>query len=401
MSEVLLGRQPVLDRDEGLFGYELLCRSESDVRGDALDGDQRSATVVLNAFIEIGLDEVVGGCPVFVRMTPRFLTDGLYRPLPHKRVILSLGIDDDIDEGAITALTEARRLGYRVALERFLDRPTTRPLLADVDFARVDATSNDAAIVAAQAQPILDAGAIPIATRVETKESVTAALDAGFRFFQGYHFCRPDVLRARSVAAHRVPVLELLARIHDPNVDLRDVTRIVEHEPTLAYRLLRAVNSAMFGLPRKIESIRHAIAMLGIERVRDCLSLVLLVEVDDKPSALTTTSLVRARTCQLLGRALGVSNEEVFFTAGLLSVLDAMLDQPMEEALGLIPISTELREAIETHIGDVGFALDAALSCEENRPASVAAFTRFGFRAIRIAHLTAIKWARQLETAIA
>lgn len=397
MTDVLLGRQPVLDRDERLFGYELLCRSEGESTAGALDGDRMTATVVLNAFVELGVDAASDAGPSFVRMTPRFLCEGLYRPLPASRVVLTLGVERDPTPEVFEALRVARMRGYRTALDRVDGRAALAPVLRFVEFARIDvaALGEDAAIGLGPA--LRSAGVTPVATKVETPESFRACRRHGYALFQGFHFCRPDVLRTRRVPAHRAPIVELLAKIRDPNVDLRGLTRIIEQNPALSVHILRMVKATGGAASQSIGSIRHAVQRLGLERVRNGLSLLALADADDDPSALTTTALVRARTGQLLARRVGSPREEAFFTVGLLSILDAVFGLPIEEALALVPLSPEIRDAILAHEGLAGLALEAALSCEEGRAARQESFDAFGFRAIRESHLEALRWARDVS----
>ncbi|MFG0316194.1 MAG: EAL and HDOD domain-containing protein, partial [Planctomycetota bacterium JB042] len=221
MTDVLLGRQPILDRDERVHGYELLCRSEGDSRASALDGDRRTATVVLNAFVELGVDAPPDPGPTFVRMTARFLLEELYLSLPKEQVVLTLGVEDDPPPAVVDALRAARMRGFRTALDRVDGRPALARPLRFVEFARVDVAALGLDAAAALGPTLRDAGVTPVATKVETRDAFDACRDAGYDLFQGFFFRRPDEVRARRVPTARRPVVELLTRVRDPEVDHR------------------------------------------------------------------------------------------------------------------------------------------------------------------------------------
>ncbi len=395
MTDVLLGRQPILDRDERVHGYELLCRSEGAARASALDGDRLTATVVLNAFVELGVDAPPDPGPTFVRMTARFLLERLYLSLPKEQVVLTLGVDDAPSPAVVDALRAARMRGFRTALDRVDGRPAPTRLLRFVEFARVDVAALGIDAAAALGPTLRDAGVTPVATKVETRDAFDACRNAGYALFQGFFFRRPDVVRARRVPTARLPVVELLARVRDPEVDLRRLVRLVEANPTLGVHILRMAKAPSDGDAGSIVSIRHAVQRLGLERVRSGLTLLLLTDVDEKPPALATAGLVRARTCRLLARRIGNPREEAFFSTGLFSILDAVLDLPLAEALETVAVAPALRRSILERNDLPGLALEAALSCEEGRAPAEDAFARFGFRAIREAHLEALRWARR------
>lgn len=400
MSEVFLGRQPILNAAKQLFAYELLCRSSRENSASFDSEDQASASVVLNAFIEIGLENVVQQHRAFVKMSRKFLVDGLYHPLPSKRVILSLTRDIEPDAEVIAAATEAARAGYCLALGGYRDRPEMEPLLKLTRFVFFNARELGLDGMKEQVEQLSGRRLALIADRVETHEEFQALKSMGFPYFKGFFFCEPEVMTHRTVPANRLAVMQLLTRVQDPNVPIGEVQEIIERNVSLSYRILRFVNSALYSFPRRIESIRHAVALLGLDRVRDCLCLSLLADNDGKSHELTVLGLVRARMCQLLARSAGFPREEVYFSAGLLSVLDAILDMPMVKVVEKLSVASELREALLDRSGPAGKALNASIGCERDTMELLAIRT-FGIRAIRDAYVQAVKWADELNQAMA
>ncbi|MFH0946347.1 MAG: HDOD domain-containing protein [Planctomycetota bacterium] len=400
MTEIFLGRQPILDAASNLFAYELLFRGSEENQADFADANQASASVILNTFIEIGLENVVGKHEAFVRMTDQFMQDELFRSLPPHRTVLLLPEDARPDGRTLAAVKNAVDQGYRTALSNYRGQDDFEPLLDLASFLKVDCMGLESGEIQHLVNLLQGRNIRLIADRVETQESFSEMRGIGFRYFKGYYFCKPDVMRQNTVPTNRVAVMELLARILDPDVPMARIQEIIERNVSLSYRILRYVNSALYSFPRRIESIRHAISLLGLERVRDCLSLSLLAEIDDKPLQLSITALVRARTCQLLARSMGNLHESVFFSAGLLSVLDAILDMPMVKVVEVMRLAKELREALLDRSGPAGHALRAALGCE-NAIIDAKALRVFGATALHQSHVGAIKWVSELDGAMA
>jgi len=169
---------------------------------------------------------------------------------------------------------------------------------------------------------------------------------------------------------------------------------------SLSYKLIRYVNSALYALPRKIESIHHAVVMLGLERVRTCVTLLLMSAVDDKPKELLMTALVRARHCQLLGEQLTGKPDHVYFTVGLLSVVDALVDMPMTELLQAVPLSDEIKHAILGHEGTPGMALQGAIYCEQGDFEGLFALD-LEADTLQRCYVEALSWALESQAALA
>lgn len=174
-----------------------------------------------------------------------------------------------------------------------------------------------------------------VAEKVETQEEFEFCRDLGFEYFQGYFLCRPKILTGRRVQDNRPTLLRLLAALPDPELPPAELETLIRHDVSLGYKLLRYINSAFFGLPKKVESIGQAIVYLGNRSVKTWASRLLLSGVDDKPHELMTTAMVRAKMCELMANRKGLCDEDVYFTAGLFSVLDAIARRLVNEASGI------------------------------------------------------------------
>ncbi|MGO9750833.1 MAG: EAL and HDOD domain-containing protein [Solirubrobacteraceae bacterium] len=362
MSEVYLARQPIFDRKLQVVGYELLFR---DAHGNrATDDDDEAATAVISsALTEIGLKRLVGARKAWIRVSPQLLGNGLAELLP-QRAVLEIAAEQAADGDFVNVIDDLKRNGNLVAIDHFRYTPEAEPLLRLADVVKLDLVDIGRGQLRRQAARIKRAGLQLLASRVENKLDHAACKQAGCDLFQGYFYCRPEVMQSTRIDASRLAVLDLLAVLQDPRVQLDDLQKRITLDVGLSVRLLRYINSAYFGLRQPVRSIGHAIAMLGLERIRPWAALTLLASVDDKPSELTVTALTRARFCELTAEEHAYQNGSEMFTVGLFSVLDALLDMPISEALTNLPLAPEVRDAIVTHNGPMGQMLECLIALE-------------------------------------
>jgi len=270
-------------------------------------------------------------------------------------------------------LQELRAAGYTLALDQFNYTPGLDPLLRVVDIVKLDMLALGPRDLARHAFVLGPYGLKLVAKKIETIEDFQLASAAGADLFQGYFFCRPQLMRGRRIDANRAALLDLLAALHDPNTELADLQRKIALDVRLSFRLLRYINSAFFGLRQQVRSIRQAVALLGLEHLRQWATLTVFTSIDDKPAELTTTALVRARFCELAAHDDPDATGNELFTFGLFSVIDALLDTPMTELLAKLPLATDVCEALADHKGPKGQLLECLHALESGDLASAKA----------------------------
>lgn len=395
---VFVGRQPIFDRRSEVRAYELLYRSGDQNRASFSDGEQATAQVILNTFLEIGIEQVVGPRLAFINVTRAFLLSGHWRLLPQERVVLEV-LEDVGGEPEVTAAMAAiRDQGYTLALDDFVLSEARRCLIDHADIIKIDIHALGPEGAARQVELLRDRGIELIAEKVETAEELALCQELGFHYFQGYHFCKPQVLSGRRIAPDRLGALRLVAALGAPEVDLDHLEGLIKSDLSLSYKLLRLINAASYGLSRRISSVREAVLLLGLRRVKAWAALIVLAGLCEKPRELLTTAMVRARMCERLAMRRAEADPERFFTAGLLSLLDALLDQPLSDILPLLPLSQEIGEALLTRAGRIGEVLGCvvayeradwdAVRCQGVEPA-----------AIRAEYLESIRFAGELGSA--
>ncbi len=347
-TEIFVARQPILDRRQGIYGYELLFRSGMDNAFHAEDQDQASFEMLHTSLLGFGLDTLVGDRLGFINASREVLLQEFYLVLPRERTVIELVENVEPTAEVIAACRALKQAGYRLALDDFVRRPAMAPLAEVADVIKVDFLTTGEAERRAIVREFAPRQVSLVAEKVETREQFAAALAEGFTHFQGYFFCEPEILSASDVPAFKRNCVRFMAELHRPELDFDKLELIIKQEVALAVKLLRYLNSAGFGWRHEITSINHALRVLGESAARKWCSLMALTVLgEDKPAQLVITSLVRAQFAEQVGREAGLGARDVdLFLIGMLSTLDSLLGRPLAEALGHMPVSAEIRDTL-------------------------------------------------------
>jgi len=343
-----MARQPVFDRRMEIVGYELLHRSGPANVFVPCDGDQASTRVISDACFLHDLDIYAGSAKLFVNVTTDVLVKGYVTMLPSDRTVVEVLETVDVIPEVVTACQELRQAGYTLALDDYCDAPRWKPLLPFVDILKVDFIATEACERKRVARHYRPLGIRLLAEKVETPEVFREAAQSGYELFQGYFFKVPVMICAKDIPAQRLHYLSLLAEIHRPETDLTRLTDVIKADVSLTYKLLRYINSAFFGMRQRVDSVRHALLLLGVRELRRWASLVALTCLaEDAAAELTHSALVRARFCECLAEKLAMREAtQSLFLLGLLSLIDVIVGRPMEEIVSGLPIEDEIKQAL-------------------------------------------------------
>ncbi|WP_149494815.1 EAL and HDOD domain-containing protein [Roseiconus lacunae] len=390
MDKAFVGRQPIFTPAQEVYGYELLFRSSETSAADFRDGDHATATVLMSAFTDIGLQTLVNDKRAFINTTRNLLVDGTLSCLPQDRMVLEVLEDVDPEPEILHALRELRETGYTIALDDFVYRPELEPLVELADLIKIEFPAIANEDLAEHVSRLREHGVKTIlAEKVETQEDFELCRDIGCDLFQGYFFSKPQVISRGKMQSNVAAVIRLVSELQDPNITPTDVEAIIQMDANLSYRLLRFVNSAAAGTTRKIGSLRQATALMGIHRLRSLASMLILTGLDEKkPKELINLAMTRAKTCELLANSSDSAHPERFYTVGLFSVLDAMLDQPMEDVLESLPLETEINDALLDQSGPMGEILRSVLNYETG----TASQSTIGFTTVADAYQQSLQW---------
>ena len=344
--QTLVARQPIFDRSLRVFGYELLFRSGTANAFDGSDGDLATAKVI-NALYAPDAANLTGTKRVFINFPYRLLLEGIPFALPPETTVVEVLETVEPDAAIFEVCTKLRKLGYRIALDDFVDTQAPHPLVPVANVIKVDlrATSLDV-----QKKIVSRYGGRVqlLAEKVETQEEFQQALEMGFQYFQGYFFARPVVMASREIPGLRPNYLRILQEVHTPEPDFRVLAALIGREPGLCYKLLRFVNSPLFARPGQVDSIERAITMLGEAEIRRWIAVFVLLDLSaHRPAELVVSTLVRARFCELLASRVGLGERcGDLFLVGVLSRLDALLGRPLEGLLQELNLKQDIRATV-------------------------------------------------------
>lgn len=389
---VFVGRQPVYDRDLNVAAYELLFRGTADNEARVVDPEQATSELIVSTFLDIGLRNLVGDKPAFINVTRDYILGGHLAALAGHRLGLEVLEDTPVDEALLRALAALRSRGHLILLDDFVYHEQLEPLVAVADIVKLDVLALPGEALAAHVARLRARPLKLLAEKIETPEMYARCRALDFDYYQGFFFCRPNVVRGERASAGQAAVMRLLAAVLAPGLGLDALARVVNDDVGLSYRLLRLVNAAGHGLARHVGSIQEALVVLGAPALRNWIALIALSRVGGKPHELLVTGLLRARMCEALADGLGRRDCEAFFTTGLLSVLDALMDRPLAELLAELPLADAPRRALLEGAGVMGQVLACVLAYERGEWARVQCPGLDKGR-LPAAYLEALEWA--------
>ena len=341
-------RQPILARDGALFAYELLFRSGPENRYPGVNTDWASAANIEQGTTAFGFDTLVGRHPAFVNLSHGALLADHHRMLPNERVVVELLESVPADEHTLRACHRMRAAGYRIALDDYAGEPERAAFLPLVDYVKTDLAAWPEALDPNVVQHLRRHGAHLIAEKVETRAQAKAAIAAGYEFLQGYHFCEPEMIAIRDLPPSKVSVLRFLAEVSAETVSMERLQEVFRADVGLTVRLLRHLNSAAFGMRHEVQSIQHALEMLGERPLRRWAAMLAMMTLcEDRPHELLVTALSRGRFAERVAEPIGMSQHgNELFLAGMLTLVDSMVGRPKPELLNGLAVSAPVRDAV-------------------------------------------------------
>jgi c-di-GMP-related signal transduction protein len=347
--QVYVARQPIFDAAEKVIGYELLFRSGLENFFPAnTDQDFAASKVLLDGFLLIGMDVLLGGQKAFVNFTRKLLVGEAATLFPRDSLVIEVLENIEPDEEVVLHCRKMKEGGYQLALDDFVFEEKWRPLVDLCDIIKVDFLLSSPEECASLPRKFNSGKIKFLAEKVETKEDVERAKSQGYTLFQGYFYSRPKILQGRDIPGYKLNYLQLMREVMHPDMDMAKMGQIIKRDVSLSYKILRFINSAAFSFANQIDSINHALALMGISEIRKWVSLVALSGMgQDKCQELVVSSLVRARFCEMLASRVGLgSRSSDLFLVGMFSLVDAFLDRPMIELVKPLPIAEDVKTAL-------------------------------------------------------
>ncbi|WP_163340514.1 EAL and HDOD domain-containing protein [Desulfopila sp. IMCC35008] len=357
-----VARQPIFDQRGKTFGYELLFRGSSETdTADIDDHDYATMNVATSGFIK-SQDISNSSKRIFINFTSPLVSSGSPRALPPLITVIELQNDVQDTTQFIEKVKKLQQEGYRVALDNFTTGNDYAGFVDLADIVKVDVLGKDEDEIRLILAELPRKKVLKLAYRVDSKPVYELMKKLGFDLFQGYFFARPENLTGRSIKSFQVTKLKILAAIDEPDIETDTLVNLVASDPAITYRLLRLLNSVAFGFVTKIESVRHSITLLGVDRIKQWLRMAVLSDLlsTDKPQELFVLSLNRAKLLEELVTVGEITRHkaESLFLFGMLSLLDVMLDIEFREVLKKLPLPESFQQGYLNPESEMGRYLE-------------------------------------------
>jgi len=396
--QALIGRQPIFDANQQVVAYELLFRSSQQNAAQVLDEDQATGDVLANAFVEIGLEGLVGSKLAFINLTRRFIENEELIPDAPDRLVLEILETIVPDATLIQRVASLADRGFTIALDDWEDGSNLAPLLPMADIVKVELPAFTPEQLPEHVRALKQHGVKLLAEKLETGEEFRLCSELGFDYFQGYFLSRPEIVAGKKIEPSQLAALRILSIASHPDVTLAKLEEIVNTDPALSYKFLRFINSIHLGLRYKVSSIKQAISMLGINGVRRIVSLLTVAGMcQDKPSELMRMALIRGQMAMALAEKLNHAEAPAFFTAGLISLMDAILDAPLGDVLKELPLENWVKDGIQNGTGTLGTVL-TGIKCYEDGKLDQVAVPGLDASDINEAYWASVRAADELDS---
>jgi len=370
-----VARQPILDRAQKVFGYELLFRNGIENYFTGEDDPDRAARSTLDSSLLLGLNTLCHNSRAFVNCTRDILLKDLVTLLPPAQTVVEVLETVEPEDRVVAACQRLREAGYLIALDDFAPNDPRTTMCHLADFIKIDIRATKIEERVGMLRRFGTPKCKMLAEKLETPHEFRQARDMGFTYFQGYFFRKPEVVQAREVPANRVHYLRLLEMVSRPEIEMRELEKLLKQEAAICYRLLRYLNSPLFGLKLEVRSIRHAMAILGERELRRWIRLIVAVGAAEQScSELVLMGMTRGRFCELLSGK--VQSKTDLFLMGLLSVMDAILEVEMSTVLEKLPVDHDIKAALLAQPGALRPLYQLMLAQESGEWEKAAELTR-------------------------
>jgi EAL and modified HD-GYP domain-containing signal transduction protein len=396
---VLLARQPIFTKNQDVVAYELLFRSQSGGVDSTVTDDAATLAVISNTYASVCRGGEIRTLPCYLKLTDKVLLSSSFPDLPKENFALELLGHTEVTPELLDRLRQLANVGYRLILADY-DPANTKfePLLSIVHVLKLDILK-----LGLDALPDIIRRLKPhnlelLADKVENKEQFRECLEMGFSLYQGYFLSKPVAVRGKKIVGNKVVLLQLLAELENPDTTAAALEQIAVNDAALTFKILRVVNSAAFTLRREIESLSHAITLLGLDQIRRWVTLFLASAEPGKPDELTHNMLARGRMCELLAELMGRADTLNYFIVGLLSQLDVLLDIDMSELMEQVPLQQDIKVALLSRSGGLGEVLKDVEAYERGDFAALQRLVDPSFYEVAYRH--SLQWAHQVMQAM-
>lgn len=371
--EVFVARQPIFNANEEVFGYELLYRRNMETNAfPDVDGDQATTELIINSFLNIGIDKLANGKPCFINFTEKLLKLRLPAYFRPREIVVEILESVEPSAEIVEICRELKDLGYQIALDDFVfneNNTYSYELMKYADFVKVDFLLSSMEMREKIELISKTLNLKLVAEKVETREEFEEAKKRGYHYFQGYFFAKPSILSTRDVPAYFHSYYEMIQNFATTEPSIDRITELIERDISLSYKLLKLINSPAFRPRQKINSIRQAVMMLGLIELEKWIYVLAVrestIERRNISQETIQISLTRAKMCEEIAKMFGKKPPSPsYFMTGMFSIMDSILSMPMKMILNELPLEEDICDALNGNKNNLKDVLDLVLAVE-------------------------------------
>ena len=400
--DVFVARQPIFDKSNKVFAYELLFRSSMINSFSNSDGDRATLEVINNSFINIGIDKIVGNKKAFINFTEKILKSDVLDILSPRLIVIEVLENVEPTEEIFNICKSLKNKGFILALDDFVFNTKYINLLKIADIIKVDFMITKGYERKRIMELVKNKNIKFLAEKVETMKEFKQAVDFGYSYFQGYYFSKPSIVSEKKIPENKMVNMKVLRELNKEHFSMDNLINLIKRDISLSYKFLKLINSANFGFKSRITSLNQAVALLGEEEVKRWLYFIVINTIgDDKPEIITINSLIRGRFGELIIEKIGLEDKTFYgYLVGMLSMMDVILDRPMDEILNELLIPLEVKDAlIGEKVNIYSKILNLIVSYEKgqwSKVFSIAKELNLNEKYLPLAYINAIQWSKEV-----
>jgi|LGOV01.1.fsa_nt_gb EAL and modified HD-GYP domain-containing signal transduction protein len=345
--DIFIARQPIFDKNINVVAYELLYRN-SEINIAPSDGDRATSSVIINGLLMMGLETLTNKKQAFIKFTRNLLMDEVATLFSSDTVVIEVLEEFESDPQLMKFLKELKGRGYTIVMDAYVESETFGEVLTLVDIIKVDFLLNDQPTIERIAQCYSGTKVSLFAEKVETQEQFDIAIRLGYTYFQGYFFAEPQIEKSKDIKSIPLSHIRILQELSSQNPNFKKISIAIESDIALSYKLLKVVNSVAYGAINRISSIHQALVRLGMKEVSKWMALIMMRDASEgKPDELVRASMIRARAMEGLADRVKLGNRKTeFFLLGIFSMMDTILQRPIDEILDELPLNDDIKFAL-------------------------------------------------------